>query len=142
MPHTTSSNIEEFSKRTIDLLFSRFGEFVAYTVELPTTDSAVRFLRGFSFVSGAELRTPDHIQAAISANQQGKDAFVILGGQFTPDENEEILRKADAARVQCRSVCIAGEGSKVQRDFMAAYARLKPHTHSREAGKKWWRFWK
>lgn len=142
MPHTTSRNFEEFSKRTMNLLSSRYGDFVAHLVEFPTTDSAVGFLRGLSFVSGNELRTPDHIQAAVSANQQGKDAFVVLGGQFTPDENEEIRRKADASRVECQSVCVANDGSKVQRDFMAAAAQLKPDTKSREPEKKWWHFWK
>lgn len=142
MPHTISKNFEEFSKRTMELLSSRYGDFVAHLIQFATTDSAVGFLKGLSFVSGAELRTSDHIQAAVSANQQGKDAFVVLGGQFTPAENEEIRRKADASRVKCQSMCIAGDGSKVQRDFMGALARLKADAKSSESDKRWWQFWK
>ncbi len=142
MPHTTSRNFEEFSKRTMNLLASRYGDFVAHLLQFSTTNTALQFLKGLSFVSGTELRTPDHIQAAVSTDQEGRDAFVVLGGQFTPDENEEVRRKADASRVECRSVCVAGDGSNVQRDFMTAAARLKSHAKSNEPEKKWWHFWK
>lgn len=141
MQHTTSQNFEEFSNRTMNLLSTRYGDFVAHMLEFATTDTAVKFLRQLSFVSGAELRTPDHIQAAVSANQEGRDAFVVLGGQFSPAEHEEVRRKADASRVECRSVCVAGEGSKVQRDYLSAAARLK-QANAKEPEKKWWNFWK
>lgn len=142
MPHTTSKNFEEFSKRTMELLSSRYGDFVAHVIEFATTDSAIGFLRSLSFVSGAEFRTPDHIQAAVSTNQEGKDAVVVLGGQFTPAENEEIRRGADASQVKCQSMCVASDGSKVQRDFMVAAARLKEDAKFPEPEKKWWHFWK
>jgi len=132
MPHTISKNFDEFSQRMAEHLSSRYGDFVAHLLEFATTDAAVGFLRSLSFVSGAELRTPDHIQAAVSANQEGKDAVVVIGGQFTIDENEEIRRRADASQVKCENICVASHGSNVQRDFFAAAARLQGTANSRE----------
>ena len=122
--HTTSDSFEEFSKRTIDNLASRYGEYVHYLIKFARLESAIAFLGDLSF-SDSNFITPDHIQAAVSANREGGYAFLVLGGQLTADENEEIRSKAFALGVTCTGGCVAANKSKVLQEFMVADARLK-----------------
>ena len=154
MVNTTSKNFEEFSKRTFGHLSSRYSDFVAHTIQLRTMTSAVSFLRNLSFASedGSEIRTPDHIQAAIHTNQRGEEAFLVIGGQLSIEENYELLEKCTKQRLYRRSVAVGNQSDRSFRDFASAMKKAMEsgltmemeRTFGAESSnkKKWWQFWK
>lgn len=141
-----SKNFNEWVGKIHDILYNRYDDFAEHDFEFPTYDAAANFLQNLSFVSGTEDEpiTPDHIQIAISTNNNNQDAFVIIGGQFTTEENTEIRRMADVFNVKCQSLCTADPGTKVHRDFLMFISKSKDEEkiNNNDNQKKWWQFWK
>jgi hypothetical protein len=60
--------------------------------------------------------TPKHIYVSAFTEHSGR-CYLLIGGQLTKEENQEIRSNAKASQVTCESICAATEGSKVQKDF-------------------------
>lgn len=109
-----------------EMLATSYGDYVAHALDFKATPQAEEYLAAVSFTDGRtlqDLTCLDRMKIAPVLLPNG--VFVVLGGQFTSVEHEEIRRKADEHGVPCKSVCIADDGSQVQREFMTAASRLQ-----------------
>jgi len=107
----SKSAISDFAERTLKILHEKYDNFVYHTILLPDDVALQNFFTDISFMDAETKSTPGNIQLALSANEDGTDIVLILGGVLTSDENYEVWKTCKALGLQLKSMAISEESS-------------------------------
>ena len=106
------------------ILNNRFDEFVIHMIEMPSFVEVGNFCQSLSFFK-IEDDTPNHVCFDWIEGLAGMEAVALVGGPLSSEENIEVRRNADLKGAKCMSLCNAEDGSRTQREFLAAAGSIQ-----------------
>lgn len=121
-----SNQYKKILQQINQMLSRQFGEqnYVMHMIEFNSQEVAEQYLIGLSFSIGQSLNTfdfPDNMLVCPILLDDG--LTVILGGQFTQSEHNEIRNRGHEYGTNCEALCLAKDGSKVQQEFFNAFSK-------------------
>ena len=106
------------------ILNNRFDEYVIHMIEMPSFVEAGNFCQSLSFFETDDDARDDVCFEWID-DLGGVEAVALVGGSLSREENIEVRRAAEFNGAKCVSVCNAEDGSRTQREFLAAGSVLQ-----------------